>query len=289
MSPSNDNAIIVGIDGSKNALAAVSWAAIEAARRHLPLTLLHGIIAPIEFGPGIAFDQFDYDIYRRDGGAALETAREAAAAAAAPLGDIDIITDLIQAPPIPALRDRSKNARMLVVGTRGLGAFGRGILGSVSTALARHAECPVAVIPQTYAVPERPGRVIVGVDGSPASTNAVEIAFDQASHRGAELVAVLTWTELLRYLPRHQMQQEAEELVAQALAGYCETYPDVPVSRIVVEDRPAKRLLETGEHAELIVVGSHGRGGFAGMTLGSVSQAVLHGAQVPIIIARTRS
>lgn len=103
------------------------------------------------------------------------------------------------------------------------------------------------------------------------------------------MVAVHAWSEFFRYDSRAVMQQEGEELLAESLSGYGERYPEVPVRRVVAEDRPARRLLEVGANAQVIVVGSHGRGGFAGMTLGSVSQAVLHGAIVPVIIARPES
>ncbi|MEV0708291.1 universal stress protein [Nocardia aurea] len=287
MSPNNNHSIVVGIDGSADGLAAVRWAAIDAARRGARLDILEAIVAPTEFGPGIAFDQYDYERFREQGRDALDAASETAATAAGPIGELVLTTDLVEAPPIPTLRDRSKNADMIVVGTRGHGAFGRTLLGSVSTALARHAECPVAVIPKVPETAGEPGPVVVGVDGSTCSNRAVEIAFDQAARRGTDVVAVLTWSESFRYVSRDDLQQQGEVLLSESLAGYGETYPDVAVRRVVVEDRPAKRLLATGEHAELIVVGSHGRGGFAGMTLGSVSQAVLHGAQVPVIIART--
>ncbi|MEV6426395.1 universal stress protein [Nocardia sp. NPDC051463] len=287
MSTSNNSAVLVGVDSSSTTLAAVRWAAAHAAHRRAPLHIIHAIGAPMDFGPGIGVPQFDYDDYRQEGRAVLDAARKNAEAATAPLGELDITTDLAEAPPIPVLRDRSKSARLLVVGTHGLGAFSRTVLGSVSTALARHAACPVAVIPEAAVRPNGP--VVVGVDGSQCSVRAVEIAFEEAAHRGAELVAVHTWSEFFRYISRAEMQDEAEELLSENLAGYGERYPEVLVRRIVVEDRSAARLLEEGENAQLIVVGSHGRGGFAGMTLGSVSQAVLHGAKVPVIIARSVS
>ncbi|MBF6223073.1 universal stress protein [Nocardia abscessus] len=287
MSTTINPPVLVGSDGSPTALAAIRWAAIDAARHRAPLHIVYAIAAPVDYGPGIAFPQFDYDSYRQEGRTALEIARKTAVAAASPIGELEISADLVEAPPIPVLRDRSGSARLLVVGTHGLGAFSRSILGSVSTSLARHAACPVAVIPAAFEHADGP--VVVGVDGSPCSARAVEIAFDEAAHRGAELVAVHTWSEFFRYISRAQMQEEGEELLSESLAGYCEKYPEVPVRRIVVEDRSAKRLLDEGANAQLIVVGSHGGGGFAGMTLGSVSQAVLHGAKVPVIIARSAS
>ncbi|WP_454197348.1 universal stress protein [Nocardia sp. Marseille-Q1738] len=285
MSPKNNPPVLVGVDGSLTALAAARWAAAYAANRRAPLHIVYAIGAPIDFGPGIGVPQFDYDRYRQEGRDALDAARESAVATSAPVGELDITTDLVEAPPIPVLRDRSKTARLLVIGTHGLGVFNRSILGSVGTALARHAVCPVTVVPEK--ADGFDGPVVVGVDGSRCSADAIGIAFDEAAHRGAELVAVHTWSEFFRYISRAEMREEAEELLSQSLAGYGERYPEVRVRRVVVEDRPAKRLLDEGENAQLIVVGSHGRGGFAGMTLGSVSQAVLHGAKVPVIIARS--
>ncbi|WP_328401643.1 universal stress protein [Nocardia sp. NBC_00403] len=283
--------VIVGIDGSSAATEALRWAAVDAVRHRAPLHIVYGIGAPADFGPGIAFNQIDYDAYREAGAKAVAAASEFATAAAAPLDDLDIATFVVEAPPIPVLLDRSKDARMLVVGTRGMGAFRRGLLGSVSTAVARHAHCPVAVVPEPPKFDPRRvlGPVLVGVDGSPSSTRAIDIAFDEACRRDVAVRAVLTWSEFNRYIPRADMQKEAEELLSESLAGRAEKYPDVEVQRIVAEDRPAKRLLAEAETAQLIVVGSHGRGGFAGMTLGSVSQAVLHSADCPVIVIRPQS
>ncbi len=280
--------IVVGIDGSDAAAEAVRWAAVDAVHHHAPLHIVYGIGAPMDFGPGIAFDQIDYDRYRESGNAAVASASVFATAAAAPIGELDLETFVVEAPPIPVLLDRSKDARMLVVGTRGLGAFRRSLLGSVSTAVARHAHCPVAVIPEpeNYTPDRVLGPVLVGVDGTASATRAIEIAFDEADHRNVAVRAVLTWSDFNRSPSCADMQKEAEELLSESLAGYAEKYPDLKVERVVVEDRPARRILAEAEHSQLIVVGSHGRGGFAGMTLGSVSQAVLHATDCPLIIAR---
>ncbi|WP_159930236.1 MULTISPECIES: universal stress protein [Nocardia] len=279
--------IVVGVDGSSDALAALRWAAADAAHHQVPLRLVYAIGVLGGFGSGIELGQFDFDDYLQGVRHTLETARAAAVSVSASIAQLDISAELVDEPPIPVLRDRSKAARLLVVGTQGLGAINRRLLGSVSTALARHAACPVAVIPETSTPSDGP--VAVGVDGSPSSVHAVEVAFDESAFRGVELIAVHTWSDFLRFSSRADMQEEGEELLSRSLAGYGEKYPEVRVRRIVVEDRPAEQLLQIGEKAQLIVVGGHGRGGFPGMTLGSVGQAVLHAAEVLVIIARSAS
>ncbi|WP_433654973.1 universal stress protein [Nocardia sp. CA-128927] len=289
MSPNTLNhPVLVGTDGSAAAIDAVRWAACDAARRGAPLHIVYSIDVPTDFGPSLAFTRIDYDDYRRAGAMITDKARESAAEAAAPIADLDIDTFVVAAAPIPVLRDRSADARLLVVGTHGYGAAGRALLGSVSTSLARHALCPVAVIPAATAdTPQKAhGPVVVGVDGSAGGAHALDVAFEQASRRDAPLLAVLTWSGFSHYIPRIDMRQEAEALLAETIAGYQEKYPDVQVSRLIAQAHPAKYLLETAELAQLIVVGSHGHGGFPGMALGSVGQAVLHGAHCPVIVAR---
>jgi nucleotide-binding universal stress UspA family protein len=162
-------------------------------------------------------------------------------------------------------------------------------MGSVSWGLVHHAHCPVAVVhtedPVMSYATEAP--VVVGIDGSPASESATAIAFDEASRRRVELVAVHAWSDY--GLPGGWLlkQEDAEEVLAERIAGWQEKYPDVQVRRVVVRDRPAHELLMLSEAAQLVVMGSHGRGGFAGMLLGSVSSAVAEAARIPVIVARS--
>ncbi len=147
----------------------------------------------------------------------------------------------------------------------------------------------MAIIHDEDLLTARPSKapVVVGVDGSPASEKALEIAFEQASLRGGvELVAVHAWSDtgLFEFpgLDWSALRTIAEETLAERLAGWQERYPDVVVHRLVVADRPAQQLIEQSESAQLTVLGSHGRGGFAGMLLGgSVSTAVVHGSRSP--------
>jgi nucleotide-binding universal stress UspA family protein len=282
--------IIVGVDGSPASRVAVDWAARDAARRGADLKLVHVLVPPavmafpeVPMPPG--FMEWQDEDGRRLLDSAVKTVEEAGA-------QVEVSTDMVSGPAVPVLADLSSSAQMIVVGCRGHGALARGLLGSISTGLAHHAHCPVAIIHDEDPLMPHPSKapVVVGVDGSPASENAVAIAFEQASFRGVDLLAVHAWSDTGVFefpgADWSTLQAAGEQTLSERLAGWQERYPDVPVRRVVVADKPARQLLEQAESAQLLVVGSHGRGGIAGMLLGSVSTSVLHGARLPVIIAR---
>lgn len=285
--------IIVGVDGSPAARVAVDWAARDAALRHLPLTLVHVIpwatlgMWPEMPMPGDLTAQFE-----KHGHEVLREARRTAENATNQSDAITVETELVTAGVLPTLVDLSKGADMIVVGCRGLGAIGRRLLGSVSWGLLHHAHCPVAVLHDEDPLMPTPATapVVVGIDGSPASEAATAIAFEEASLRGVELVAVHVWSDIaaaeLPGIDWSDVEKQAEMTLAERLAGWQERYPEVTIQRVVVADRPAHQLLTWSESAQLTVVGSHGRGGFAGMLLGSVSSAVAESARMPVIVAR---
>jgi nucleotide-binding universal stress UspA family protein len=293
MSTAVQPGIFVGVDGSASSQAAVRWAVREAVLRRVRLLLIHLLSTDATAAWAMAVPPeplpAEYFRSREQSGRNVLADAEAVATDA---GAVDVTTELGYAAPVPGLVDAAEKADMVVVGTRGLGAVKRLLLGSVSTGLVHHARCPVAVVPADAEQRSETAPVVVGVDGSRASERAVEIAFEEASLRGVDLVALHSWSDraesLHPYVDWATVQPPAEEALAVSLAGWCERYPDVTVHRETVFDRPVQHLLERAESAQLLVVGSHGRGGFAGMLLGSVSTAVVQAARSPVIVARGR-
>lgn len=286
--------IVVGVDGSAVSKVAVDWAARDAAMKGLDLKLVHVLNPPVVMAfPEVPMPAGYLQWQEDEGRTILDAAAEVAAAATKGAAkDVKTSHEMVSGSSIPTLVEASKGAHMIVVGCRGRGALARGLLGSVSNGLLHHALCPVAVIHDEDPLVPHPSEasVVVGVDGSPASEKALAIAFEEASLRGVDLLAVHAWSDSTVFefpgTDWSTLQAMGEETLGERLAGWQEQYPDVLVRRSVVADRPARQLIEQAESAQLLVVGSHGRGGFAGMLLGSVSTAVVNAARMPVIVAR---
>ena len=285
--------LVVGVDGSTASYAAVVWAARDAALRNLPMTLVHMFKTLVPTFPQIPLPSGVAEWQQDDGRNVLERAGKIAQDALPADRKISITSEVKLSPPVPALVELSEEAEMIVVGCNGRGAVGRVVLGSVSSGVVRSAKCPVAVIraddSSTLHSESQSDRtpVLVGVDCSPASDLALAIAFDEASRRGVELTALHAWSDVAVYqLPWLEWKSEAERSLAEYLAGWQERYPDVKVNRLIALDHPGRALIEESESAQLVVVGSHGHGGLAGVLLGSVSNAVVHAVHAPVIVAR---
>lgn len=293
--------IVVGVDGSESSLDAVRWAAVTAALRHAPLFLISTYPMPVDYmGYGAVPPSF-FTARESEGKRVLVDAEKFATEAAHGIGTLNIRTEMENGAPIPYLLEQSHSAQLIVLGSRGLGELAGGLLGSVSSAVATHASCPVAVIRGLPAAGEPPldGPVVVGVDGSKSSEPAIAAAFVEASLRGAELVAVHAWNdasvatafivddnEMELAWPAIETGEEA--VLSENLAGWREEYPDVVLRQVVVKDRPVRDLVQRAETAQLVVVGSRGRGGFTGMLLGSTSRALLHTVQRPLLIVHEK-
>jgi nucleotide-binding universal stress UspA family protein len=292
-----DPRITVGVDGSAGSTAAVAWAAEVASLRHLELRIVHGRqLTGLYYGGGVsgAGAEALFDAIIADGERVVADARNLAASVDK---NLVITSELPNESPVPMLIDESRHARLLVVGRTGTGGFTGMLIGGTAGTVASHAHCPVAVVRGRHdsTAVRHAGPVVVGVDGSPNSEQALAVAFEEASLRETPLIAVHAWNDVTyedafgsaRILTQAEsLEGDEERLLAQRLAGWQEKYPDVEVSRKLVRDRARHVLLGESETAQLVVVGSRGRGGFSGLLLGSTSQALVQHAQCPVLVVR---
>lgn len=278
---------MVGVDGSPAALDAVRWAAAEAVPRKLLLRLVHAAdVVAGRFDGSLPPPQSFFDELQRAGQELLAEAADVAGEA----GARTVSTEMPFEPAAPLLLELSRDARMIVLGSSGRGGFTGMLAGSTAVAVSAHASCPVAVVRGRA---EPGGPVVAGVDGSPTSERALAVAFDEAAWREVPLVAVHAWSDAGFGVPLPtpdfdwaEVEREQRLMLSERLAGWCERYPEVRVERVVVRDRPRDELLARSRAAQLVVVGSRGRGGFRGLVLGSTSQALIHHADCPVLVVR---
>jgi nucleotide-binding universal stress UspA family protein len=286
--------VAVGLDGSTSDDIAIRWAAEEASMRALPLRIVH-VATPPTLPPMMSYDLADL-VLARFGAATSELVESATGKARTVAPGIDVGHEVRPGQVVEQLVQAASGARLLVLGSGQRFDTSRVGLGSVATHVTAHAPCPVIVArvphPGEPTTGSNAGRVVVGVDGSDASVGAVGFAFEESSRRGIGLTAVHAW----QYEPDPWMidvrdlgeyDKAAGRVLAESLAGWADKYPDVDVISLRVQRRPVQALIEACAGAVLLVVGSHGRGRFAGMLLGSVSQAMLRHASVSVAVART--
>lgn len=281
--------IVIGHDGSSAADAALGWAATEVTGWDPPAGApeLQVVIAATSLDPVLG-------TWRVAKGATLERWRTTVRERLDALGVGDARIDVRSGRAVDELLAAARGATALVLGTSEGGSHA-GVLGpSLSQHLARHADCPVVV-----ARPPRPGargdRIVVGVDGSPESDDALRFACERARRTGDEVTAIYGFHSALDHVltfdgaqsdlaERHQ--REAEALVAEVCAGAQAAYPDVTIEPEAIPVRPGQVLVDASGSASLVVVGSRGRGAFTGLLLGSVSQHVLHHSRCSVAIVR---
>ncbi len=288
------NEIVVAVDGSAPSEAAVLWATRESLLHKVPLRLVHVVQAPSVtrslMPVPVSAEQWQDTRARQivEDAASLVRSTAEAAGGSAEIAGVEIYSSTA----IPTLIELSKSSKMIVVGNRGHGALRRGLLGSVSTGLVYGTYCPVVVIHEGDP-PPADAPVVVGIDGSPDSDLAARIAFAEAANRGVELVALHAWSDVdLIDAPDVDWDTVAlgkVKLLDKRLSGGQQRHPDVTVRRVVVRNQPAIHLADEAEKAQLLVVGSRGRGGFKGLLLGSVSSMLMHHVKIPLIVVPYKS
>jgi acyl-CoA dehydrogenase family protein 9 len=212
---------------------------------------------------------------------------------------LEVSTDLTADRPAAALIEASREAALLVVGHRGLGGFTGLLVGSVGVQVAAHAACPVVIVrdndDDSDSFGQAVSEVVVGVDGSDLSSLAIDFAFTHAALHGLGVTAIHAYQLPALTAPSDAWlvatdvdgwHEDHARVLADTVAGLDDRYPDVPVRQKVVRGAPAAVLVAESAGAALTVVGSRGRGGFAGLLLGSTSQSVLHHATGPVAIVR---
>ena len=283
--------VVVGVDGSAQSLRAVRWAASEARRRQAVLRLVTAFAWTDNWLVGLpGLGPESYGEYLRS--AAMRGLAAAAAAAAEIDPDLLVEQELVLGFPGGVLHDESKSAELLVVGDSGRGRIASAVAGSVTLSVAAKSACPAVVVRGLPTSPGGPLPVVVGIDGTPLSEAAIAFAFDVAAGWRVPLVAVHTWLDQLNdpslaYLVDWQSASlQAEELLAERLAGWSEKYPDVPVQRLVARGLAGHALLDQAAKAQLVVVGSRGHGEIAGLLIDAVSNILVHKAACSVAIVR---
>ncbi|SDC21380.1 universal stress protein [Actinokineospora iranica] len=290
--PAGPLPVLVAVDGSESAARALRWAAAEADRRGAWLRVITVYPWPITGYPGGLVT--GGELHRGLRSQAEDTLHAALAAVRDQAPGLTVRGEVRSGDVTPILVAASREAALTVLGSRGLGGFSGLLLGSTASAVIAHGHNPVVVVRGEGPVPAS-GKIVVGVDGGPGDEAVLAFAFEHAVETGAGVVAAHAWSDSLldaaytagyAALDWGVLAQEARDLLTEALAPWRAKYPDVPVEPVVARSRPARLLLEQAADAALVVVGSRGRGGFTGLVLGSVSQALTRHAPCPVAVVR---
>lgn len=288
--------VMVGVDGSATGDRALGWAAAEAARRGCTLHVVHALAMPLVMSVYAGSTRFPPSEEIRDQGNRL--LRQAAERARELQPELPVETVLALEEPAKALLLRADPDDLVVVGSRGLGAARSALESSASVRLAARAVCPVVVVPvDAGTVTDAPRRIVVGVDGSDDSRSALDFALREAARvDGGSVVVVHSWQMPLPFdaqslaeggwaPPDDLLDQRSQEMVSDMLNKVVDADTEgVGVAVVRSSQDPAEALIETGATADMVVVGSRGRGSVRGLLLGSVSQGVLHGSTVPVTV-----
>ncbi len=260
--------LVAGVDGSVASQHAVSWAAAEAVARRVELHVIHAFVWPlfqVPLGPS--------DVAPGLRAAADEIVAEAVELARKVEPAVEVCGSVVDGFPFPVLNRASGGAESVVIGSRGLGATLTVLVGSTAVVLVAHAQCPVVVVrpDDLHQHADDGGLVVVGYDGSDTARAAIDFALDHTRrHRGSLLIATV----------RDNRAGDVD------LSDLARLPTDVPVESTVLSGHPGEQLVRLSKQAALVVVGTRGRVGFAGLLLGSVSQTVLPTCPVAVVPSR---
>lgn len=297
-----EGAVVAGLDGSQPSMAALRWAAQEAAFWGRPL---HLIVAQ-EHVPGLlaaegqlAWSQYE-DLQHRECGGLL---RRAADTVARITPDVAVTCANPWGRPAQLLVEASQRASVVVVGNRGLGRLAATMLGTVSLQVATHAFSPVVVVREWTDEPAAASatasrRAVVGVDGSDDSRAAIKFALDHVGPDGVVELIIAWWLEVVDGMvvttpgsPQwERVTADHRAILREAVREATGTEEDPRVRLRVERGHPAEVLVTAAGHSvqgDLTVVGTRGRGGFRGLVLGSVSQQVLAASTGPVAVLRS--
>lgn len=288
--------ILVGVDGSTESLAATAWATDRAKRTGARLVILctYALASYSAAALDGGYTVIDDGVLQRG----AQQVVDEAVALAKERGATQVTGTVEPGDPAAILVEMSREVDMIVVGSRGRGGFADRLLGTVSSALPAHSKCPVVVVPRhTSGKKFTPvERIVVGVDGSEVASAALLKAVDEAEHWGARLTAVsavplATGGTLMSWLPtavdRSALLKDVREGLSKAVEQAVGDR-DIEVARHALDDSPASLLVEFSTAVDLVVVGTRGRGGFAGVLLGSTSQTVLHHSTCPVMVVPSK-
>jgi nucleotide-binding universal stress UspA family protein len=280
--------MLVGVDGSPGAELALQWTIDAAKLRGAKVKAIHVWMpwAPVELH-GLA--TIDTKALEDAGRAVLDESIDRVEATEL---DLSVERMLVPGAASTAMLDEAKDAKLVVVGSRGRGGFAGLLLGSVSHQLAAHAPCPVVVVPATWdPTPKR--RVVVGVDGSDEARAALTWAVEWARPLGAEVEAVAVFDAAMAWIDVgsdyeerwiDQARSTATTTVEHVVGEVTRDHAGASVHAVVAEGAPARVLVDRARHADLLVVGRRGRGEFAGLVLGSVSQRCIEHSTCPVAV-----
>lgn len=284
-------AVVVGVDGSPTSDAATLWAAAEAVRRAAPL---HVVCAREDFVGAMMSSEGMVGRLELGDDSSAQTAESAASAAREAFPALRVTTATPYGRPARHLVEASAGADLVVVGSRGQGRLSSVLLGTTSLQTVSHAHCPVVVIREPHPHPGTDLHVVVGVDGSERASAALRFAAEAAGPRGTVEVVYAWWLEVIDGVvvttegsPEWRIADEQHRiLLERAVGDVPDRFPDIRFTSRSVRGHAAQVLVEAAHSADLLVVCARGRGGFAGLLLGSVSQRVLESAPCPVAVTR---